>query len=396
MVGASLAGLRAAEALRRGGHTGPLTVVGAEPHPPYDRPPLSKQLLTGKVDADATALGSAEDLGVVWLLGVTAAGVDLDRRRVRLDGGGELGFDGLVLATGSQPRSLPLLDQRAGVKLLRTLDDALALRQALRSGSPRVLVVGAGVIGLEVASSARSLGLPVTVVEMADAPLTRVVGDRLAPVVAELHRDHGVDLHLGVTLEAVEGADRVEALRLAGGKTVTGDVVVVGVGAAPATAWLEGSGVDIADGVLCDSRLRVLAGGRPLPHVVAAGDLARWDRPGGGLTRLEHWTNAVESAAAAAATLLRGDEAPAYDPVPYVWSDQHDRKIQVVGLHRSGDDTEIVDGSVADRRFVAAFGRDGRLVAGVGFGRPAGVMALRRLIAEGAPYPPALNHPPAR
>lgn len=390
VVGASLAGLRTAEALRHGGHTGRITVVGSEPHHPYDRPPLSKQLLTGKVEAGDTALGAAADLGVDWLLGVTADGVDLDRRRVRLDGGGELGFDALVLASGSRARSLPLLAGRAGVHLLRTLDDALALRQALRCGSPRVLVVGAGVIGLEVASSARALGLQVTVVEVADAPLTRVVGEQLAPAVTGLHRDHGVDLRLGVTIEAVEGAGRVEAVRLAGGATVPADLVVVGVGATPATAWLEGSGVDLADGVLCDSRLRVLAGGRPLPHVVAAGDLARWDRPGGGPTRLEHWTNAVESAAAAAVTLLRGNEAPAYDPVPYVWSDQHDRKIQVVGSHAAGDDTEIVDGSLADRKFVAAFGRDGRLVAGVGFSRPAKLMALRQMIAEGAAYPPAI------
>lgn len=256
VVGASLAGLRSAEALRRGGHTGPITVVGSENHPPYDRPPLSKQLLTGRVDPDATALGPTGDLGVDWLLGVTATGVDLDRRRVRLDGAGELGFDALVIATGSEARTLALLADRPGVHLLRTLDDALALRQALLSGSPRVLVVGAGVIGLEVASSARSLGLQVTVVEMADAPLTRVVGDRLAPAVTGLHRDHGVDLRLGVTIEAVEGTGAVETVRLAGGSSVAADLVVVGVGAAPATAWLEGSGVDLADGVLCDSRDR--------------------------------------------------------------------------------------------------------------------------------------------
>ena len=390
VVGGSLAGLRTAEALRKQGHDDRITVVGAEPRLPYDRPPLSKQLLTGKVGADATALGGADDLGVEWLLGRTASGLDLDRRRVVLAGGEQIGFDALVLATGSRARRLPLLEGWTGVHLLRTLDDALALREALSHGSPRVLVVGAGVVGLEVASSARTLGLEVTVVELAGAPLARVVGERLAPVVAEMHREHGVDLRLGVSVEAVEGSGRVEALRLGDGSRVAADVVVVGVGAEAVTDWLEGSGVDIADGVSCDSRLRVRAGGRPLPHLVAAGDLARWDLPGLGPTRLEHWTNAVESAAAAAATLLRGDEAPAYDPVAYVWSDQHDRKIQVVGLHRPGDESEVVEGSLGDRRFVAAFGRGGRLVAGVGFGRPAKVMALRRLIAEGAPYPPEL------
>ncbi len=390
VVGGSLAGLRTAEALRKQGHDEGITVVGAEPRLPYDRPPLSKQLLTGKVGAEATALDGADDLGVEWLLGRTASGLDLDRRRVVLAGGEQIGFDALVLATGSRARRLPLLEGWGGVHLLRTLDDALALREALSHGSPRVLVVGAGVVGLEVASSARTLGLEVTVVELAGAPLARVVGERLAPVVAEMHREHGVDLRLGVSVEAVEGSGRVEALRLGDGSRVAADVVVVGVGAEAVTDWLEGSGVDIADGVSCDSRLRVRAGGRPLPHLVAAGDLARWDLPGLGPTRLEHWTNAVESAAVAAATLLRSDEAPAYDPVAYVWSDQHDRKIQVVGLHRPGDESEVVEGSLDDRRFVAAFGRAGRLVAGVGFGRPAKVMALRRLIAGGAAYPPEL------
>ena len=390
VVGGSLAGLRTAEALRKQGHDDRITVVGAEPRLPYDRPPLSKQLLTGKVGADATALGGADDLGVEWLLGRTASGLDLDRRRVVLAGGEQIGFDALVLATGSRARRLPLLEGWTGVHLLRTLDDALALRQALDHGSPRVLVVGAGVVGLEVASSARTLGLEVTVVELAGAPLARVVGERLAPVVAEMHREHGVDLRLGVSVEAVEGSGRVEALRLGDGSRVAADVVVVGVGAEAVTDWLEGSGVDIADGVSCDSRLRVRAGGRPLPHLVAAGDLARWDLPGLGPTRLEHWTNAVESAAAAAATLLRGDEAPAYDPVAYVWSDQHDRKIQVVGFPQPGDEVAVVDGSLEQRRFAAAFGRAGQLTGAVGFGRPAKVMALRRLLEDGGAFPPAL------
>lgn len=387
VVGASLAGLRAAEALRHEGHDGPITVVGDEPHRPYDRPPLSKQLLTGKVAPEATAL-DAGDLGAEWRLGVAATGLDLERRRLRLADGDELGFDGLVVATGSRARSLPVLGAREGVHLLRTLEDGVALRAALTGGARRVVVVGAGVIGLEVASSARACGLEVTVLEMAGTPLERVVGAELGPAVAALHRAHGVDLRLGAVVVDVEGRDRVEAVRLADGATVAGDVIVVGVGAAPAVGWLEGSGIDLDDGVRCDAHLRVLAGGRPVPGVVAAGDVARWDRPGAGPTRLEHWTNAVESAAVAAATLVRGDAAAPYDPVPYVWSDQHDRKIQVVGLHAPGDAMTLVDGSIEERRFAAAFGRDGRLVAGVGFSRPARVMALRRLILDGAPWPP--------
>ncbi len=390
VVGGSLAGLRAAEALRREGHDGPITALGEEHHAPYDRPPLSKQVLTGRVDAEDTALGVGEGDGIDWRLGVAACGLDLDRRRVLLAGGEQVAFDGLVIATGSRPRSLPALRDHDGVHLLRTLDDALALRAALGTGSPRVAVVGAGVIGLEVAASARARGLEVTVLELAPTPLERVVGPQLAAVVTELHRAHGVDLRLGTVVEGLAGDGRVEAVRLAGGEPVPADVVVVGVGAHPATAWLEGSGVDLDGGVLCDSRLRVLSRGRPVPGVVAAGDVARWDRPGGGPTRLEHWTNAVESAAAAATTLLRGDEAPAYGPVPYVWSDQHDRKIQVVGLLEAGDEMAVVDGSLEERRFAAAFGRAGRLAAGVGFSRPAKVMALRRLIAEGAAWPPAI------
>ncbi|MHB1928434.1 MAG: NAD(P)/FAD-dependent oxidoreductase [Acidimicrobiales bacterium] len=390
VVGATHAGLRAAEALRRDGFDGTLTVVGEERHAPYDRPPLSKQLLTGRIGAEGTALGSDGDLGIEWRLGVRAVRLDLGRSVVGLAGGEELPFDGLVLATGSAPRRLPVLGERDGVHLLRTLDDALALRAALAPGSPRVVVVGAGVIGLEVASSARSVGLDVTVLEMAPTPLVRVVGPALGVVVADLHRAFGVDLRLGVVVESVEGLHRVEAIRLAGGDVVAADVVVVGVGAYPATAWLEGSGIDLADGVRCDGRLRVLAGGRALPHVVAAGDVARWDRPGAGPTRLEHWTNAVESATAAAATLLRGDDAAAYRPVPYVWSDQHDRKIQVVGFPDPGDEVAVVDGSLEERRFAAAFGRGGRLTGAVGFSRPAKVMALRRLLQDGSSFPPAL------
>ncbi len=390
VVGASLAGLRAAEALRRDGFDGALTIVGEERHAPYDRPPLSKQLLTGRVDAEGTALGVDGDLGAEWRLGSRAEGLDLGRSTIALAGGETLPFDGLVIATGSAPRRVAVLGERDGIHLLRTLDDALALRAALTDGSPRVVVVGAGVIGLEVAASARAIGREVTVVEVAPTPLVRVVGPALGPVVARLHQAWGVELRLGVTVEAVEGRHRVEAVRLADGDAVPADLVVVGIGASPATAWLEASGVDLDDGVRCDSRLRVLAGGRPLPHVVAAGDTARWDRPGAVPTRLEQWTNAVESATAAAAALLRGDDAPAYEPVPYVWSDQHDRKIQVVGFPQPGDEVAVVDGSLEQRRFAAAFGRAGRLTGAVGFGRPAKVMALRRLLEEGGAFPPLL------
>jgi NADPH-dependent 2,4-dienoyl-CoA reductase/sulfur reductase-like enzyme len=390
VVGASLAGLRAAEALRREGYDGPLVVVGDEPHPPYDRPPLSKQVLIGKIGPEATALAVSADLDVEWRFGTRVEALDLDGRRLSLAGGDELPFDGLVIATGSAPRRLPSVLDPFGAPVLRTLDDAVALRAAFAEGAGRVVVVGAGVIGLEVASSARTCGLEVTVVEAARTPLARVVGPLLGEVVAELHRAHGVDLRLGVGVEVVVGGARPEGVRLTDGTTLHADLVVLGIGAAPVTGWLEGSGVDLADGVRCDDRLRVLAGGRPLPRVVAAGDVARWDGPDGVPIRVEHWTNAVESAEAAAAALLRGDDAPAYAPVPYVWSDQHDRKIQVVGVPSLDDDLMIVDGSAAERKFAAAFGRDGRLAAGVAFGKPAKAMAIRRLLEAGSAFPPEM------
>jgi NADPH-dependent 2,4-dienoyl-CoA reductase/sulfur reductase-like enzyme len=387
VVGASLAGLRAAEALRRDGHAGTITIVGAEAHAPYDRPPLSKRVLTGRLEPDDVALRVDAGLDIVWRLGQPARRIDLPRGAVVLADGEEVGFDGLVLATGAHARALPTLGALDGIHLLRTLDDAVALRAALELG-PRLVVIGAGFIGLEVAASSRALGLEVTVVEVAPVPLVAAVGPAVGAVVAEIHRDHGVDLRLGTGVDGVVGAGRVEGVRLRGGEIIAADIVVVGIGAAPTTAWLEGSGIDLADGVRADSRLRVLVGGRPMASVVAAGDVVRWDQPDGSTERVEHWTNAVEQGAAAAATLLRGEEAPAFAPVPYFWSDHYDRKIQMVGRAAAGDEVSVVDGSVDERRFVAAYGRHGRLVAALGVNRPAKVMALGRRIAQGDAYPP--------
>jgi NADPH-dependent 2,4-dienoyl-CoA reductase/sulfur reductase-like enzyme len=387
VVGASLAGLRAAEALRSEGHAGVITIVGAEARAPYDRPPLSKRVLTGRSKPDEIDLPVDAGLDAVWRLGPAARSVDLDRRVVGLADGEEIAFDGLVLATGAHARALPHLGALDGIHLLRTLDDAVALRAALELG-PRLVIIGAGFIGLEVAASSRALGLDVTVVEVAPVPLVAAIGATVGAVVAEIHREHGVDLRLGAGVDGVGGADRVEGVRLRDGEIIAADVVVVGVGAAPTTAWLEGSGIDLADGVRTDERLRVLVGGRPRPDVVAAGDVARWDQRGGDTARLEHWTNAVEQGAAAAATLLRGDEAAPFAPVPYFWSDHYDRKIQMVGRAATGDEVSVVDGSFEARRFVAAYGRGGRLVAALGVNRPAKVMGLARRIASGESYPP--------
>ena len=258
VVGASLAGLRAVEELRHRGFDGPITVVGAEPHLPYDRPPLSKQLLAGEWGLDRVALtvptpGGLDGLGVDWRLGTRAVGLDTARRRVALEGGEELPYDGLVIATGATPRRLPGTDGLAGVHTLRTLDDALAIRAELDAGAGRVVVIGAGFIGAEVAATCRARGHAVTLLEALPVPLERALGREMGTVVAELHRDHGVDLRLGVGVAGFEGDGRVERVRLADGSAVPADLVVVGIGVSPATDWLAGSGLALDDGVVCDA-----------------------------------------------------------------------------------------------------------------------------------------------
>ena len=389
VVGASLAGLRAGEAVRRAGHEGELTIVGAEVHPPYDRPPLSKQVLTGAVEPEATALPGGDNLGAEWLLGRAATGLDPFRRRLDI-GGDTLAYDGLVIATGAPPRRLPGLPDLAGIHVLRTLDDAIALRAELVR-SPRVAVIGAGFIGSEVASSCRALGVEVTVIEALPVPLARAIGEEMGTACAGLHRAGGATLLTGTPVAGLVGTaqGRVEGVRLASGAVVPADVVVIGVGVAPTVGWLEASGLDLDNGVRCDRWCRALAGGRPLPDVVAAGDVARWEHPGWDeVVRVEHWTNAVEQGEAAGMALVRGQEAAPFSPVPYFWSDQYKVKIQFVGRTAPGDSVTVVEGSVAERRFVAAYGRGGCLVGALSFNRPARIMAYRRMIAEGAPYPP--------
>jgi 3-phenylpropionate/trans-cinnamate dioxygenase ferredoxin reductase component len=387
VVGASLGGLRAAESLRQGGYDGVLTIIGAERHLPYDRPPLSKQILTGKAGPDDLALRLDADLDAEWQLGIEATGLDLDRRLVQVAAGDDVPYDVLVIATGAHPRTLLGAAPGPGVHYLRTLEDAIALRDDLGVAS-RAVVVGAGFIGLEVAASARTLGIDVTVVEALPVPLERAVGARMGAVLADLHRRHQVDVRLGVGVAGLVGTDRVEGVRLADGGVVPAEVVVVGVGVAPATAWLDRSGVDLSDGVLCDDRLRVLVDGLPRPDVVAVGDVTRWRHPGYGRSvRVEHWTNAAEQGEAAARTLLEGAGAPPFAPTPYFWSDQFGVKIQFVGETLAGDEVAVIEGDPAEDRFVAAYGREGRLVAALGVRRPARVLALQALIGAGAAFP---------
>jgi NADPH-dependent 2,4-dienoyl-CoA reductase/sulfur reductase-like enzyme len=391
VVGASLAGLRAAEALRRGGFTGTLTLVGAEEHLPYDRPPLSKQLLAGDWDVDRVWLRKPDDydpLGLDLRLGRRATDLDVQGREVLLHGGEVLPYDGVIIATGAAPRRLPGCPLIDGVVELRTLDDSLALRKAFEQ-QPKVVVVGAGFIGAEVAATARQRGLDVTVLEALPVPLSRGLGDRMGTACAALHLDHGVDLRCGVGVAGFEGDGRVTGVLLTDGSVVPADVVVVGVGVTPATAWLESSGLELDDGVVCDELCRAA------PGVYVAGDVARWTNPLIGQSmRVEHWTNAAEQGQAAAENLLAGEGAGTpFAPVPFFWSDQYDVKIQFVGRARPGDDVEVVDGSLEAHRFVALYGREGRLVGCLGFSRPRLVMTYRRLLAEGASWDEALALP---
>ena len=394
VVGGSLAGLRAVETFRTEGYDGQLTLIGDEPHLPYDRPPLSKKVLAGDWEPDRIHLRKEHeygDLGLDVRLGVRATALDTDRRVVVLADGESVPYEGVVLATGAAPRRLPGQPDLDGVFVLRTLDDSLALRAALDAGPRRVVVVGAGFIGAEVAATARVRGLEVTLIEALPLPLVRGLGPALGAAIADLHRAHGVDVRLGVGVDAIEGVDRVERVRLSDGSVVEADVVVVGIGVAPVTGWLESSGLELRDGVVCDATL--CAGP---PGVYAAGDLARWaNLLFGEEMRVEHWTNAAEQGAAAARNLLAtaaGGSGEPYAPVPFFWSDQYDARIQFVG-RASGDDTvEVVHGSIADGRFVALYGRDGRFRGAFGLNQPKLVMPYRRLLANAASWDDALAH----
>lgn len=392
VVGASLAGLHAAQALRRQGFDGDLTLVGDEPHYPYDRPPLSKDFLTGPGDVDKLRLRPAADpdaLGVRWLLGRRAVG--LTRRepsggQVLLDGGEAVDFDGLVVATGARPRLLaPELD---GIHALRSLDDALALRDAFDAGPARVVVIGFGFIGAEVAASARSRGLEVTVVEAAEAPLARVLDAEAGLAVAELHRGHGVDVRLGATVAGftVEGR-KVSGVELGDGTVIEAPVVVVGIGVTPNTGWLEGAGLTLDDGLVADETCLAA------PGIVVAGDVGRWPNPRfDRLMRVEQWDNAVEMGGYAGRRLLawsRDEAVEPFAPVPWFWSDQYDRKIQLAGV--PGPGVAMAQGTLAEQRFVRVYHRDGVVVGALCWNRPRQAIQARELVGREAPLDEALQ-----
>lgn len=388
VVGASLAGLRCAEALRREGFTGALTIVGAEVHLPYDRPPLSKEFLSGEFEEDRLALRTEpyEDLEAELLLGQRAQSLSLKARSITLASGEELDFDGLVIATGAAPRTLPIADGISGVMTLRTLDDAVRLKGALAERK-RICVIGAGFIGSEVAATARGLGLNVTVLEAGDQPMLRGVGPIIGETLAGLHRSNGVDLRTGVKIESLEQIGESVRVNIAEQASLECDLVLLAVGAAPVTQWLEGSGLALDDGVVCDATLLAA------PGVVCAGDVARWPNPlfDGESMRVEHWTNAVEQGVHAARRLLSDDEsAPAFSTVPFVWSEQYGIKIQAAGRFSGEDRMEVVHGGTDDARLVAIFERRGRISGVIGFSEPRRVMQYRRLIGTGTPFDEAL------
>jgi NADPH-dependent 2,4-dienoyl-CoA reductase/sulfur reductase-like enzyme len=386
IVGAGLAGLRTAEALRHEGFAGRIVLVGAEPHAPYSRPPLSKEVLRGDAEPDVATLRSPGELGeldVELRLGTAATALSVTSRELTLADGSVLGYDDVVLACGAQPRELPGV-ARPGVLVLRTVDDCLRLRGAFVPDA-HVVVVGAGFIGLEVATSARARGCRVTVVDVLPAPLARVLDVAVGSAVQRLHEEHGVVVRCGVGVVAVEGADRVERVVLADGTVLAADVVVVGIGVAPVTDWLAGSGLAVDDGVVCDGALR--AG----PGVWAVGDVARW-RPARAdrTVRLEHWTNATEQPTCVARNIASGG-AQAFSTVPYFWSDQYDAKLESLGSETLGDELRVVWGSLDEPKWVALV-RDGeRLGAVVGLRAPGRVMRLRPLLAEPTSWQDALD-----
>ncbi|MFJ3669478.1 NAD(P)/FAD-dependent oxidoreductase [Streptomyces sp. NPDC090106] len=378
VVGASLAGLSAARALRGQGYDGRLVVIGDELHRPYDRPPLSKEFLVGTMGERDLALETDdEDLGAEWLLGVRATALDGADRTLRLSDARTVRTDGIVLATGAAARTLPGSANLAGVHTLRTLDDARALRDELALGG-RLVVIGAGFVGAEVASTAHALGLDVTVVEAAPTPLAGPLGPAMGAVVSGLHTDHGVRLRCGVGVKGLSGERRVEAVLLDDGSSVPADIVVVGVGARPCVGWLDGSGVALDDGVKCGADGRT-----SLTGVVAVGDCAAWYDPGAGAhRRVEHWTGALERPAAAVTALLTGGAVdPAPPRPPYFWSDQYGVKIQFAG-HAAGADSVTVEAGSADGRDVLAVYRRGDTpLAVLGMNQPRLFTRLRRQLA---------------
>jgi NADPH-dependent 2,4-dienoyl-CoA reductase/sulfur reductase-like enzyme len=400
VVGASLAGWRAVETLRAERFTGTITLVGEERPLPYDRPPLSKQILAGTWPPEKAVLADrkrSSELGINEVLGHRAVRLNPVDRSVEIDDGSVLRGDALIVATGASPRRLPgteALTQADGLFTLRTLDDSLALRAAVTATEGRrVIVIGAGFIGAEVASTCRGLGCDVTVLEALEIPLINVLGPVLGAHCGSLHVTHGGHLRTGVGVAGVRRADEPNGglvVELADGEMLSADVVVVGIGVMPSTDWLEDSGLTINNGIECDHRLFAADG------VVAAGDVTRWNWQHDGaeeLIRIEHWQLAAEMGVAAARSALAGRDASSpFNPIPYFWSDQFGIRFQVLGNPGGDDEVEVVDGSLEEGKFVALFGRAGRLRAVFAIGKSRQLMSFRPLLEAASSWDDAVAH----
>ncbi|MER5430109.1 FAD-dependent oxidoreductase [Streptomyces sp. NPDC002588] len=384
VVGASLAGVHTVRALRAREYAGEIVLVGAEPGAAdgvaVDRPALSKEFLTDTEPSAVPVLspGDLADLDARLVRG-RAVDLDLRTRHVVLHEGRRLEYSALVVATGSTPRTLPGVETLRGVHTLRTLADATDIRAACTPGT-RVVVIGGGFIGAETAWAARARGCSVTVVEMLPAMLLRGVGPLLGEAFTRRYAAAGIDLRMNTGVAGIEGRDRAEGVRLTDGSRLPADVVVLGLGTRPETSWLDSSGLDLRDGVVCDERLAA----RGAQDVFAVGDVVRWRNPRYGEdTRVEHYTNAVETAGVVAANLTGGDQR--HDALPYVWSDQLDSRLQVFGRIRPQDDLHVVQGDLGGS-FVAISGGDGVLQGAVGFGAVRQLMPYRRMLASGTSW----------
>ncbi len=398
VVGSSLAGVRACGGLRAEGFEGTITLIGGETHLPYDRPPLSKKVLSGEWEPDRIALVRPDELDKLQLqlrLGVPAAALSTPDRTLTLRDGSIVPYDGLVLATGAATRRLPDQLEHDSIFELRTLDHSLALRSRLAAGGLRVTIIGAGFIGLEVAATAKALGNEVVVLEGAPAPLTRGLGAEMGWAVTLLHADNGVPVRCGVQVAGIEEAIDGEHggalfVRLGDGEAVVSDLIVVGIGVTPVTGWLEGSGLELRDGIVCDATLNAGPAG-----VYAAGDVVRWPNAqfDGEEMRVEHWTNASEQGLIAARNMIavaRGDEPEPYSSVPFFWSEQYGVRIQFIGRAAGDDEIRIVKGSVEDRSFLALYGSHGRLRGALGVAMAKPVMQCRRLLLDRVSFADAL------
>lgn len=385
IVGSSVGGIRAGQALRAGGFEGQITVLGAENEQPYDKPPLSKQFLSGdKEETEIGLLGAAgwEGNNLEPRLGVAAKSLDAAAKRVVLENGESIPYDHLVLATGAKARKLLGQNGAPVAYSIRDLDDARELRDRISSGGP-VVVVGGGFVGAEAAATASALGAPTTLVEAAEVPFARVLGPAVGQLLTDLHHLNGVTVLAGVGVESVNPQPGGTSLvTLADGRTLEAATVIAGIGVIPNTEWLQDSGLPLRDGVVCDEYCRV----EGFPDIYAIGDVARWKHAGTGeYRRVEHWTNAVDQANLVASNILNPLANKAYVPAPYFWSDQYDAKIQMIGEVSLTADVTIREFKVlASHKKVALYSSDGSLTAAVSLGWPRAMVTLRRLWAQGA------------